>query len=87
MNKPRQSLCRGCGKPILWGTEEGTGRRLPLDPTPPVYEVQGFYDGGDTGEGQDIGVTAVRRHFKAYVSHFATCPKANEFSGSKKRPA
>lgn len=86
------SRCRGCGKAIVWGlTPEG--KKIPLDPAPPVYEVVGIHT-------QATGV-AVRRApkwaggmpangpgepatFGFAVSHFATCPKANEFSGSRK---
>jgi hypothetical protein len=81
--------CRGCGKPIAWiQTAEGT--RVPLDPRAPVYQIVGaplapfgpyvgmrspvmFTDGDETFNG-------------AMVSHFATCPKASEFSASKKKP-
>lgn len=42
-----------------------TGKTIPLDPKAPTYEVK---------EG-----IAVRS--PAMVSHFSTCPKANDFSG------
>ncbi len=81
--EPRRAKCRGCAKPIVWGTTD-EGVRIPLDPRPPVYEVEGFY-GGERGDPQ---LVRVRRHYKAYVSHFATCPKANWFSaGARKAEA
>lgn len=64
--------CKGCGKPIIWGVTDD-GKRIPLDPKPPVYQLLG----GDGG-----------RTFRAtggfFVSHFATCPKANDFSSNRK---
>ena len=61
--------CRGCGKKIVWG-ETPEGKKIPLDPSPPTY----YYD-DDSGE--------CERTHNIYVSHFATCPFANDFSGSK----
>lgn len=91
--------CKGCGKSIIWGTTK-EGKRIPLDPAPPVYVVTALeyppsprdleivriqranskqeYNGfrwADTG-----GAIALA----AYVSHFTTCPAANQFSGSNK---
>ena len=67
--------CKGCGKKITWGeTEEG--KMIPLDPRPPVYEV--WMRAND-------GKTFIKRRTDCYVSHFATCPNANEFSGSKRK--
>ena len=62
--------CKGCGKPIIWGTDP-EGKRIPLDPRPPVYMVE------PSGK--------CRRVSNAMVTHFATCPKAAEFSGKGKR--
>ena len=67
------SACRGCGKPICWGVT-ADGKRIPLDPRPPVYRIV-----NDAG-----GNEVVERDKNAMVSHFATCPKANEFSGGRK---
>ncbi len=57
----------------MWGELRG-GKKIPLDPKPPVY----FYSMLD---GQ-----AERAAVGHYVTHFATCPKANDFSASKKKP-
>ena len=68
--------CRGCGKPIVFG-ETSDGKNIPLDPRPPCYQITEIRDS------LPIKVAA-RRNRMAMVSHFATCPKASEFSGSKK---
>ena len=77
--------CRGCGKPIVFGLTEN-GKRIPLDPRPPVYQI---VTDGDAGPpdivrlAQHFDASALRA--TAMVSHFATCPKASEFSASKKK--
>ena len=68
----RTSPCRGCGKPIVWGLTNDN-KKIPLDPAPPVYSIV-------THNGQSEAV----RTTLAMVSHFATCPNANDFSASKK---
>lgn len=68
--------CRGCGKLIIWGIQEN-GVKVPLDPSAPVYvllEKQG------PGRAQKI----MRVPDEYMVSHFKTCPNANEFSRSRK---
>lgn len=77
------SPCRGCGKPIIWIAEEKTGKKIPLDPRPPVYEVTESFDAREKNEPANR-ITFGRRNLKAYVSHFATCPDADRFSGSRK---
>lgn len=70
-----KSFCKGCGKEIVWGiTSEG--KRIPLDPKPPVYRLETKPDAEKTTEAERMANT--------YVSHFATCPQANRFSASKK---
>lgn len=71
------SACKGCGKEIVWGITED-GKKIPLDPKPPVYFLSGFKS--ENGDGPEIA-----RAKDAMVSHFATCSKANDFSGSKKK--
>ena len=63
--------CRGCGKPIVFASLSD-GKLVPLDPRPPVYSVVEY--------GEDETPVRVTRDLKAMVSHFVTCPKANEFS-------
>lgn len=67
------SQCK-CGKEILWAIGE-QGQKIPLDAKAPVYIL--------TGEGGLMGPRC-KREKKAYVTHFATCKNANEFSASKK---
>lgn len=69
------AICRGCGAEIVWGVTPN-GKRIPLDPRPPVY-----YTGTLRGDG---GVNCERDR-EAMVSHFATCPQANRFSGSRRK--
>lgn len=68
------SACKGCGKEIVWGRTED-GKHIPLDPSAPVYH----YDIDGTGK-----ITKTQRA-QFMVSHFSTCPKANDFSGGRKR--
>jgi len=68
--------CRGCGKPIVFAINKDTGMVIPLDPKPPVYAVVEEAD----------GEIVCKRLELAMVSHFATCSKANEFSGKNRKP-
>ena len=63
--------CRGCGKPIVWGST-ARGQKIPLDLRPPVYAVLEERD----------GEIIVARDRAAMVSHFTTCPEASRFSRS-----
>lgn len=68
------ATCTGCGRPIIWA-RNGEGKRICLDAIAPVFAVARI-------EQQAI---ATRRQ-DSFVSHFATCPNANQFSkrnGSK----
>lgn len=56
--------------------------RVPLDPSPPVYRIA-------TRGGRIVGYRANGAEYaqaaeEHLVSHFATCPKASEFSGAGK---
>lgn len=69
------TICAGCGKKIVW-IETADGKKIPLDPRPPVYSYTPIVG----SSGRFVGA----RLEGAAVSHFATCPKANDFSASKK---
>ena len=68
------SLCRGCGKKILWG-RTAEGKNIPLDALSPVYRL-----GEVTKDDQGRDVQMIVRDREAFVSHFCTCPKASQFS-------
>ena len=72
------SECKGCGREIIWG-QTPIGSMIPLDPRAPIYRILK----------RDASGTAQIKHVEKdvaeiYVTHFATCPKASEFSRSKK---
>ena len=77
------STCRGCGAPIIWIKTE-RGKSMPCDPEQVTYwqarsgsqkivtpngEVVSAELSGELNNATGIG----------YVSHFATCPKSNDF--------
>lgn len=69
----RTTTCRGCGQQVLFVTTKD-GVTVPLDVVAAVYtrvwdpdSDKGFWMREETGE--------------TFVSHFATCAKANQFSG------
>lgn len=66
-----EGVCRGCGRRILW--IEIDGRRIPLDAVAPCYVRMTDKETGAEVWAQGRG--------NAYVSHFATCRAANQFSG------
>ena len=71
--KSEMTLCKGCGKPIVWGIDSETSKKIPLDPRPPIYAIS-------SSETVDGCVPVIRlKKDEAAVSHFATCPKANQF--------
>ena len=64
-----ESICK-CGKKIWW-LHTADGKDIPLDRTPPIYEIM--------DETKSLGRRADK---KFAVSHFATCRNANDFSAS-----
>lgn len=74
--------CRGCGGPMRWAQNETTGRRVPIDPDP-------VPDGNLVLVALRPGATPLVRYLRKhepvaptsprYVSHFATCPQADQF--------
>lgn len=68
--------CRNCGRKIIFVTAvnaAGQQMTIPLDPSEPIYVRQRNGDGG--------AVWAQDTSRELLVSHFATCSKANDFSG------
>lgn len=83
MKLPAYSRCSSCQAPIVWCTTYATGARMPLDPDPviggnvrvldlhrdpPLVKVTGAAI--DLFDEQDDGTR--------YVSHFVSCPNADE---------
>jgi hypothetical protein len=66
----------GCKKEIWWG-QTPEGKKVPLDMTAPVYRVISF--------DSVSGLYAVEQVTGYKVTHFATCPVANNFSSSSKK--
>ena len=61
--------CRGCGADIVWAVTE-KGKRVPLNPKSEKRFIFTSWP--------QIEPTLVTL-MDTYVSHFATCPKAEEF--------
>ncbi len=67
------SVCRSCGREIVWKKTQH-GKAVPLDPKALVFSVV-----GDIAVKPTPGVLGET----FMVSHFATCPDANKWSGHK----
>lgn len=78
-----KGICRGCGQPIIWiGT--GGGKSMPCDPDQVVYwKTPGGSHKIVTQNGEVYSAELDGPEEKAtgigYISHFATCPKADLF--------
>lgn len=72
----KQSVCKGCGNPIVWATNPATGKKVPLDPKGVIYRAVELPNGE---------VEAIREDDDSVmISHFQTCPEANKFNRSSK---
>jgi hypothetical protein len=80
----KTSPCAGCGKPIVWATSPD-GKAIPLDPRPAIYTV--YQDTEALYCLRQVMIERGRESLPGYlmVTHFATCPKASEFSGRNKK--
>jgi hypothetical protein len=68
--------CKGCGKTMVFAGIVGRGF-VPLDVSSPVYRLDAD---GTAARVLNEGNEAV---VGIFVSHFRTCPRASDFSGSK----
>lgn len=76
-----RGTCTSCGAPLLWARTEN-GRPIPLDPEPrddgnvyvDAHSVAHVSRRGPTAGQVALGFDSGRR----YVSHFVTCPQAEE---------
>jgi hypothetical protein len=60
-----QGTCRGCGAPVLFVTSAVSGKAMPLNQRAEKRLV--------------VGEDGKARVVDTYLSHFSTCPKADEF--------
>jgi hypothetical protein len=65
--------CKACGKPVIFASDMIRGTCQILDASAPVYSYE-----------IRNGHTVCARLENAAVSHFATCPNANDFSRKSK---
>ena len=74
--------CKGCGRPVIFVTAfraDGTTTTVPLDPSAPIYAREPDGEGGGVWSRVDPKTAPI------FVSHFATCSNANQFSGTGRR--
>ncbi len=79
------STCKGCGAKILF-IETKAGRFMPCDPEPLAWDdlEEGMVVVGQNGEVLTVkGILVEDDGMNWYVSHFATCPKADDFRKTK----
>lgn len=72
--------CRSCGKPIRF-IEMRSGKKMPVDPDLIAYADAKDGDVLVTEQGNTYKVNLANRlpNVKGYVSHFATCPQADDW--------
>lgn len=66
MSHQPKAYCRSCGRQIIWCATDGD-KRMPLDAE---FEMRFVLDA--------LADPMVGRLRRTYVSHFATCPQADE---------
>ena len=82
------SVCKACGKPI-WFIQMRTGVAMPVDEQPVAF-VPGagkrkyITEDGAVVEGRDWKQGDETPKDFGYISHFATCPKAEQFRRKRK---
>lgn len=80
----KKSTCRGCGAPIVW-IRTAAGKSMPCDAEPVLYKAREgaagkIITGNGTVLSADIGgLAAFEPDGVGHVSHFATCPAAEQF--------
>lgn len=74
--RPKLVPCKGCGQ-LIFFARTATGKTIPLDASSLVYETASVDADGTPN-------VVIRHH--AWVSHFRTCRKAEQFSSSGKKP-
>lgn len=81
------SRCRACDAPIVWAVTSA-GKQMPVDATPNVKgNIVLYEDRGGKPLALVVESGRVSSDAPRYVSHFATCPKADQFRKSLARKA
>ncbi len=75
-----QSTCKGCGAPLIWAITEH-GKRIPLNQPEKRFILVLVQPDNDPDLSYSYYEARMR---ETYTSHFATCPKADEFRKEKK---
>ena len=78
-----KSTCRGCGAPIVW-IRTAAGKSMPCDAEPALYKArEGAAGKIVTPNGEvlscDLDVGPDEATGIGYISHFVTCPQAEQF--------
>lgn len=78
-----RGICRGCGQPIIW-IRTGGRKSMPCDPDQVVYwQTPGGSHKIVTPNGEvriaELDGPEEKATGIGYISHFATCPKADQF--------
>lgn len=72
------ATCKSCGAPVRWA-KTIKGRPIPLDPIPaPNGNVIISEEGTALVYAGPAGIAARYQDEPRYLSHFATCPNADE---------
>lgn len=78
-SKPtEQGTCSSCGAAIYWVVMYPSGKRMPLDAKPVAGLISVEIGKPDTGRMRG------KMHEPLYLSHFATCPNANQHRKDRK---
>ena len=75
--------CKICHREIVWALNEGTGKRIPLDPVAPTFAAKLMQEGKVTVGAKKVDRT--KDGARVLVSHFSTCPsmmKVGKFASS-----
>lgn len=79
--------CKSCGAPIVWIKMYGSGKKMPVNEEPALVLMSGGTDKFVRADGVVITGCLVGEAYddypddnvvEAYVSHFATCPQADQ---------
>jgi hypothetical protein len=79
------AACKSCGASIIWALTQN-GKRIPLD-AEPAERPSGLFrlEGSATGSMPPIAISAAGE--PVYLSHFVTCPNADQHRKPRASPA